>query len=50
MLEIPSSNYSFFTVPPGTYRLEGFEKEFDFYLGGVYTVLVSLDESNETRV
>ncbi|KAH0812800.1 hypothetical protein GEV33_009990 [Tenebrio molitor] len=49
VLEIPSSNYSFFTVPPGTYRLEGFEKEFDFYLGGVYTVLVSLDESNESR-
>ncbi|RZC34281.1 peptide transporter family 1-like, partial [Asbolus verrucosus] len=48
-LTIETSNYDIFTIDPGTYKLDNFDKELHFYLGGVYTVLVSLDDNDEIQ-
>jgi solute carrier family 15 oligopeptide transporter 1 len=49
VLNLPSNDDSLFSINPGTYKVQSFPKELKFYLGGVYTVLVSLDNNNDVQ-
>jgi hypothetical protein len=40
-LIVPTTNNSLFAIDPGTYKLGN--KEFEFNMGGVYTIVISLD-------
>lgn len=49
-LEVSTNDSSVYTINPGTYKLNGFNEDLELYLGGVYTVLVSLDNTGEIQV
>lgn len=46
----PSNQDNITTLDPGTYKLLDSDKELDFYLGGVYTVLAFVDDDGKVQV